>query len=254
MMGLLGLIPCVSFAQHTVIKRRSFSKPKTEGRKVTPKKNVSKKQANNSRRPTPKTSNSPTKAATQYSNSGKYSDSGMKIPEAVDLGLSVKWASFNLGATKPEEYGYYYKWGETRPSDNRGESTYNYDKSYVKDSKLRTQDDAATMNLGGMWLMPTFSEVVELIDKCEHEWTTVKGINGIRVTGTNGKSIFFPASGYRSRSNGSLYDVGSYGYYWSASAYSYGNCCSLYFNSGYWCWLFEYYRAYGFPVRPVLSE
>lgn len=203
--------------------------------------------------------------------SASSSNSSMPVPEAVDLGLSVKWASFNLGASKPEEYGYYYKWGETKPADTGMWSTYKYAKgssdkltkyctskkygyNRFRDgkTKLEPMDDAATVNLGGSWRMPTYDEIRELRSKCTREWTTINGIKGIRVIGPNGRWIFFPASGQRYL-DGSLYAVGSWGFYWSASTDSEfrSHYLGFYDNSWYWG---SSSRADGYPVRPVLAE
>ena len=155
-------------------------------------------------------------------------------PSAVDLGLSVKWASFNLGATKPEDYGDYYAWGETEPKENYSWSTYKFGTSssgpFSKyntissygsiDNKtvLEPEDDVAHVKLGGKWRMPTDAEWAELRTKCTWTWVTNyngSGINGGLVKATNGNSIFLPAAGYRDATN--LYNAGSGGRYWSSS-------------------------------------
>ena len=152
-------------------------------------------------------------------------------PEAVDLGLSVKWASFNLGASSPEEYGHYYAWGETRPKArytwenyqwSNGNYTsltkYNTDSAYGDvDNKtvLDLEDDAAHVNLGSGWRMPNQSETYELQTECTWTWTTLGGRNGYRVTGPNGNSIFIPAAGMRYAQL--CYDDGSNACYWSSS-------------------------------------
>ena len=172
------------------------------------------------------------------------------VPEAVDLGLpsGLKWASFNLGASKPEEYGDYYAWGETEPYYSnqdpltwkagksagydwpsykwcKGSNTtmikycphsyYGYNDFTDTKTVLDFWDDAAHVNLGGKWRMPTDTEWTELRDRCAWEATYMNGIYGRKVTGPNGNSIFLPAAG--SRNNTSLGYVGSYGYYWSSS-------------------------------------
>lgn len=199
----------------------------------------------------------------------------MPIPEAVDLGLSVKWASFNLGANKPEEYGYYYKWGETEPSDtsdSKGWETYKYAKGandkltkYCSDSEygyngftdnktqLEPMDDAAAVNLGDSWRTPTIEEIQELMDKCKHEWTTVNGISGIRVIGPNGKSIFLPASGFCGIYICSILHVGSIGYYWSSSIGVYRSIRILKFDMNDWYYSYSS-RPYLFPIRPILPK
>lgn len=196
----------------------------------------------------------------------------LPVPEAIDLGLSVKWASFNLGASKPEEYGNYYKWGETEPADDKGWETYKLAKGvndkltkYCSDSRygyhgftddknrLEPMDDAATVNLGGKWRMPTLDEIRELINKCKREWTTINDMRGICVTGPNGQSVFFPAAGYRNHIYNSLYGIGSSGNYWSATLNSSNYSYDLYFYSRSWD-LGSLYRAFGRSIRPVLSE
>ena len=190
--------------------------------------------------------------------------------EYVDLGLSVKWATCNVGATKPEEYGDYFAWGEVEPKDEYSWSTYkwcngsynsltkyNNSSSYgTVDNKtvLEAADDAATANWGGAWRMPTKEEQDELRENCTWTWTTENGVNGYRVTsnkeGYTDKSLFLPAAGYRNDS--SLYSAGSNGFYCSSSLYTddpyyaYG----LYSGSGYLYWD-GITRHYGQSVRPV---
>ena len=154
--------------------------------------------------------------------------------EYVDLGLSVKWATMNIGANASEEYGDYFAWGETEPKDYYDWSTYKWCKgSYntltkyciesdygTVDNKtvLELSDDAAHANWGSTWRMPTSNEFQELRTECSWEWTTQNGVNGMKVTGPNGNSIFLPAAGYRNDSNdSSLSSVGNDGHYWSSS-------------------------------------
>ena len=187
--------------------------------------------------------------------------------EYVDLGLSVKWATCNVGASKPEEYGDYFAWGETQPKDYYDWSTYkwcngsyntltkyNNSSSYgTVDNKtvLDKTDDAAAVNWGGSWRMPTMAEQGELCEQCTWTWTTQNGVNGYKVTSKkNGNSIFLPAAGYRYGS--SLFYAGSYGFYWSSSLIT-GNpyyACGLGFYSGSVGWNYDD-RGYGFSVRPV---
>ena len=202
-------------------------------------------------------------------------DSNPNIPqtgnhEYVDLGLSVKWATCNVGASKPEEYGDYFAWGETQPKDYYDWSTYkwcngSYDTQtkYCTDSYYGTvdnktvldlSDDAARANWGGSWRMPTHEEQEELRTQCTWTWTTQNGVYGYKVTskksGYTNNSIFLPAAGCRY--DGSLYGAGSYGLYWSSSlltdypSYAY----SLNFYSDYVDW-YSRYRYIGFTVRPV---
>jgi hypothetical protein len=188
--------------------------------------------------------------------------------QAVDLGLSVKWATCNVGANIPEDYGYYFAWGETQSKENYDWRTYKYcnrtfsintltkynaDSRYGRvDNKttLEAQDDAATANWGGAWRMPTKAEQDELRTKCKWVWTTLNGVYGYKVIGPNGNSIFLPAAGYMV--GGTLYDAGSRGYYWSSSLNT-GNTNNAYFvpfNSDYVGWG-NYCRCYGLAVRLV---
>ena len=187
--------------------------------------------------------------------------------EYVDLGLSVKWATCNVGANAPEEYGDYFAWGETQPKTTYDWSTYkwcngSYDTQtkYCTDSyygtvdnktQLELSDDAARANWGGSWRMPTTEEQQELINNCTWTWTTQNGVNGYKVTSKkNGNSIFLPAAGYRSGS--SLYYAGSYGNYWSSSLYTDGpnSAYGLYFDSDGVGW-YNGNRYCGQSVRPV---
>ncbi len=179
--------------------------------------------------------------------------------ESVDLGLSVKWATFNVGATKPEEYGDYFAWGEVEPKDDYSWNTYiYYDGSNLikytsNDSKivLDPEDDAATMNWGGTWRMPTKAEQDELSTKCTWDRTTQNGVDGYKVTGPNGNSIFLPAAGYMF--GGTLNGAGSNGYYWSGSLGTDdpSRAYYLYFYLGNVRWGSSADRLDGQSVRPV---
>ena len=187
--------------------------------------------------------------------------------EYVDLGLSVKWATCNVGASSPEGYGDYFAWEETKPKTiydwstydwcNGSSSTltkYNNSSSYgTVDNKtqLDFSEDAARANWGGSWRMPTDAELTELREQCTWSWTTQNGVNGYKVTSkSNGNSIFLPAAGLRTDS--SLYSAGNDGYYCSSS---------LSTDRPYGAWVvgfgFSYveryddYRYYGFTIRPV---
>ena len=188
--------------------------------------------------------------------------------EAIDLGLpsGTKWANMNVGASTPEDYGGYYAWGETEEKDNYSWSTYKWcsgsDDNMTKycdnsdygtvDNKttLDPQDDVAHVKWGGTWRMPTKAEQDELCNNCTWTWTTQNGVNGYKVTGPNGNSIFLPAAGYRNGSE--VYFRGSYGYYWSSSLYSnYSSyACYLGFNCGDHVWD-NSHRYGGRSVRPV---
>ena len=191
----------------------------------------------------------------------------------VDLGLSVKWATCNVGANNPEDYGDYFAWGETTTKSTYSWSTYkycngssstltkycnmsSYGNNGFTDNKtqLDLSDDAARANWGGSWRMPTTAEQDELRSNCTWTWTTQNGVNGYKVTSKkNGNSIFLPAAGYRS--DRSLYGVGVSGYYWSSSLYTgYADypdtAYYLGFVSDYVDWYYDD-RVYGHSVRPV---
>lgn len=133
--------------------------------------------------------------------SPKPDDPTLTPGELVDLGLSVKWASCNLGASTPTEFGGYYAWGETSTKDEYSEDTYTYyDKSTNRYTDIGseiggTSYDAATVNLGKGWRIPSVVHFKELL-MCKHEWTQVDGVNGFIFTRPNGNTIFLPAAGY----------------------------------------------------------
>ena len=158
--------------------------------------------------------------------------------EFVDLGLSVKWATCNVGASSPEEYGSYFAWGETCPKidyswenlkycidiadiycdkeDNF--SKYNKNADGIRDNKslLDLDDDAAHINWGGSWRMPSNAEFNELINDCFWAWTSMNGKKGYQITSeSNGNSIFLPAAGMFIRT--SVEKEGTQGNYWSKS-------------------------------------
>lgn len=194
--------------------------------------------------------------------------------EYVDLGLpnGTLWATTNLGADNPEEYGFYYAWGETEPKDDYSWATYKwmtegmtewdginkytfddsqtnavwYDESetFIGDglTELLPEDDAATVNWGSQWQMPSMAQFQELIDNTTQEYKEINGVWGYLHTGTNGNSIFLPNAG---RYDGTSISAGSY--YWTretkdCSDYG-GSYCdsSVTYNS----------RLYGYPIRPV---
>ena len=187
---------------------------------------------------------------------------------AVDMGLSVQWASCNVGASSPEDYGDYFAWGETQPKSgyydwasyslcNGTYKTlikYNLMEDYgVVDNKslLDQTDDAASVNWGDGWRIPTQSEMHELGQLCTWVWTTQGGKNGYRVTSNiNGNSIFLPAAGVRN--DITPYDLDAVGSYWSMTndiqntpyAYRMDFDSSGIGRSGF-------YRAYGMSIRPV---
>lgn len=180
----------------------------------------------------------------------------------VDLGLSVKWATCNVGANSPEEYGGYYAWGETSIKSNytwgncfdcfndSGDSWSVYKIGGKTKLEPNSDHDTARKNWGGTWRMPTIDELEELNSKCTWTWTSKDGHYGYLVTGPNGNSIFLPAAGLRDDASSNR--VGKYGFYWSSTlSSSYSNDAqSLYFN-GIGHVTYYSYRFYGHSVRPV---
>ena len=192
---------------------------------------------------------------------------------AIDLGLpsGTLWADRNIGADTQEGYGDYFAWGETTPKSVYNWSTYKYCKGsydtltkYNNDSRdgtvdnktvLEASDDAATANWGAAWRMPTHAEQVELNEKCTWTWTTRNGVNGYKVVGPNGNSIFLPAAGKASSSRVDF--AGSEGYFWSASLDGSDPCRAwrVYFNySGYFNSSVSNYRCDGRSVRAVARK
>ena len=173
--------------------------------------------------------------------------------EYVDLGLpsGLKWATCNVGASKPEDYGDYFAWGETTAKSKYDFDTYKWYQwnpsyyitkyctysSYGKvDNKttLELSDDAAHANWGGSWRMPTMTEFSELCKKCKWEWKELNGKKGYKVTGPNGNYIFLPAAG--GRNNTVLSGAGTNGVYWSSTLKlkeSSFNAYRLFFNSSH---------------------
>ena len=202
---------------------------------------------------------------------------------AVDLGLpsGTKWAAYNVGATKPEDYGSYFAWGETAHKSNYSWSTYKWGTAEGKLTKycnnsekgkdgytdaanpeigkvlteLLPEDDAASVNWGGDWRMPTKEQIEELIAYTYNAWES--GYNGTTVSGrkfTNkndaSKFIFLPAAG--DRYGASSYDVGSNGHYWSSSQEESGTTSAYDINFSVGHVSQDYNsRVFGRPVRPV---
>lgn len=181
--------------------------------------------------------------------------------EYVDLGLSVKWATYNLGATKEDEAGNYYSWGETATKNEYEYTMGNYkysdgSKYNDEDNKLNLdpEDDAATVALGADWRTPTYDEFNELITNCDWEWCTDKGINGmIGKSKINGNTIFLPAAG-SSDEYGVDY-VGKYVEFWTNER-PYGKDYPYYIfgvktAKGATLNIKNTYKYPGLPVRPV---
>ena len=192
--------------------------------------------------------------------------------EYVDLGLpsGTKWATMNVGATAPEEYGNYYAWGETTTKNDYSWSNYKFFSSdidgftkYCIDNKwgildnkttLEAADDVAKQKWGGNWRMPTIDEWQELIDNCTWTWTTKNGVNGYEVKATNGNSIFLPAAGYRD--DDELNNAGLDGRYWSSSVDLTDDPdenarCIIFFDYDFNYFTVSIDRTCGLSVRPV---
>ena len=175
---------------------------------------------------------------------------GISTDQKVDLGLSVYWAGWNVGATSPEYYGDYYAWGETNAKSSYTEdNSSTYGKSMGSIAGNSTYD-VARAKWGGSWRMPTKDQFQELLDRCTWTWTTYKGVDGYKVTGPNGNSIFLPAAGWRYGT--SLGNEGSLGYYWSATPDESGPDGAYYLlfidDDRFTYWNSRYY---GCSVRPV---
>ena len=194
------------------------------------------------------------------------------IGEFVDLGLpsGTLWATYNVGASSPEEYGDYFAWGETTTKNLYSFETYQYcngspsaltkycaDSSYGYNgftdnlTELLPEDDAATANWGSDWQMPSYDQIMELLHSCQSvNWTTLNGVNGFQIIGTNLNRIFLPAAGCRVDVN--LYSPESEGYYWSRSIDT--NTSPMAFSlkfSGMGCDSRSSSRYQGHPIRPV---
>ena len=188
-------------------------------------------------------------------------------PHLIDLNLpsGTLWSCCNVDTDHPKKqspinYGGYYAWGETETKATYVLNNYtHYDQSshnYVNlsDEIAGTQYDVAHVKWGGSWVMPSRTQIIELLDNCTYEWTTLNGVKGAKFTSkTNGASIFLPATGYRNEDG--LYVAGLNGVYWSSTlsssslAFSYGYYFSsdntVESNSG---------LGFGYAVRPVVRK
>ena len=194
--------------------------------------------------------------------------------EYVDLGLSVKWATMNVGAIYPEDYGDYFAWGETEPKlvydwdsykwcdgNHKSLTKYCANSDYgVVDNKnvLEFDDDVASVAFGGEWRIPTIAECEQLLDEnnCLWTWTTQNNVKGFLVTSKiNGNTIFLPAAGFcSSEVNG----IGNFGAYcvnsiaYAGQVQISSNCYYLRFHSNA-KGLDNQGRCVGICIRPVLS-
>lgn len=172
-------------------------------------------------------------------------DDGFSVPEKgdhefVDLGLSVYWATCNVGADSPIGYGDYFAWGETSPKQNYTMVTYTFEENM--DNISGTRYDAARVNWGGGWRMPTKDEMQELLDKCKKD--------GCTFTGPNGKSIYLPKAGMMDGSKGD--GVGNNFYYWTADYHQMldNNVVRDSYLSGH----LDCESYLGMPIRPVKTK
>ena len=201
-----------------------------------------------------------------FADNGNSNGGGQATPQYVNMGTELLWATCNLGATKPEEYGNYFAWGEITPNkeyyawDNyRWGTSRNSLTKYITDdyygtvdnkTTLEAADDAAAQILGDGWRMPTIAEWNALLDICEATWTTINGVSGFQLTSDYG-SIFLPAAG---ANTGEV--LNEFGRYWSSTLSEYGgsecaqnvnfNDAGISVNSED-----EDYRYYGYSIRPV---
>lgn len=170
--------------------------------------------------------------------------------EYVDLGLSVKWATCNLGASSPSDCGDYYAWGETSTKSSYTEKNNKTCGKKIADISGKVKYDVARAKWGGKWRIPTKAEMEELKCQCTWTWATQDGSDGYEITGKNGNSIFLPAAGWR---DGKKLDYdGKFGCYWCSTPHEKDaqSSYNLYFAS--YCHIsVSSYRLNGFSLRPV---
>lgn len=185
------------------------------------------------------------------------------LNQAVDLGLSVKWAAYNVGASSPEEKGGYYAWGETETKSDYSSSNYSYRQNYdyvdIGSEISDTQYDVAHVKWGGNWRMPTKTEMEELINSCTWQYTLCNGVKGALVIGSNNNSIFLPYTG--SMGGTTTYYDDTIGEYWTSSigkeyTYSSSNPWVLFYNGSFYSTFYsklttDGVRYSGQCVRPV---
>lgn len=173
--------------------------------------------------------------------------------KAVDLGLpsGTLWADRNLGADAPEKSGDYFRFGETTPFTEKS-IPYVYENLGDGFEVAGTEHDAATAILGPEWQTPSEDQVRELHDYCTGSWETINSVDGLKVTGPNGNSIFLPLAGNLNMS-GELSAYGKGGSIWSSSYLGNSLGRLLFWQSGYWN-VDGFDRSFGFPIRPVISK
>ena len=195
----------------------------------------------------------------------------------VDLGLpsGTMWATHNVGASSPDEFGDYFAWGETEPKEQYDcenykwihgsyylsltkyctNSVYGYNDFVDNKTELDLEDDAAYVNWGPAWRMPSYDQIDELITTCTWTWTTRNGVNGELVTGPNGNTVFFPASGLRNASSSSVMYSGVKGRFWSRTVNSDApNIAYIIDFNADDMWTNGEVRDYGLTVRAVRNK
>ena len=173
--------------------------------------------------------------------------------EYVDMGLpsGIKWATCNVGADKPDDFGNYYAWGERRTKKIFDIDTYSiYFKKKDNSISGNRSHDVARKKWGATWRIPTMDDFEELDSLCVWTWGMRNGTDGYIVTAANGNSIFLPAAGACVKD--SVYGVREEGYYWSATPNAIDTNLSyfLFFNRSY-AIIYDYFRVVGLTVRPV---
>lgn len=201
---------------------------------------------------------------------GAKHNNSSQVHDYVDLGLpsGTLWATCNVGASKPEQHGDYFAWGETKAkryydwsvyfdATDEGSTFKKYENEGGK-TELALSDDAAHANWGGNWCMPSWEQQAELRDKCLWTWTTKNGVEGFVVESKyNGNSIFLPAAGFKNGGQIESADskYGYYGYYWSRSINPYTSSDALYLGFGSnGVNIYNYYRCAGCLIRPVRAK
>ena len=165
--------------------------------------------------------------------------------EAVDLGLSVKWANMNVGASTPWDFGSYFAWGEYNVKDTY--TAENYQGPTNRSNIAGSAFDAASWAFGLPWGMPSEAEIKELIDNCTYEWTEMNGVKGGKFTASNGNSIFLPAAGWKLDR---LYKGNEEGGYWAGTG---GGKCGLFMSGSFMRAYSNWTATTGMPVRAILK-
>ena len=170
--------------------------------------------------------------------------------EYVDLGLSVKWATHNMGADKISDCGDYFAWGELKTKNSFTEKSCTTFYEEIADFSGNPKYDAATNSFGEGWRIPTHEEQEELCNMCLWEWTELNGRGGFKVTGPSGNAIFLPAGGLKYGTHVSEDNIN--GYYWASTPDQVGLAFCMSFMKGDYCGGYCIaYRDNGFFIRPV---